>query len=242
MSLLEVDRVSKRFGGVTALDAVSLRVNEGEIVGVMGANGAGKTTLFSLIAGHQRPDAGTVRLREAVISGLSPDRICRLGLTRTFQIVRPFESLTVLESATVAALYGAGRQTGRKAAEAQANDAIALAGLADRLHQPGGTLTLSGQKRLEVARALATGARVLLLDEVMAGLTPTEVEEMLSVVTRIRSERGITVLIIEHVMKALMRLSDRVLVLHHGKPIALGPPAAIAADPQVLNVYYGGAA
>lgn len=242
MSLLEVDRVSKRFGGLVALDAVSLSVEQGEIVGVMGANGAGKTTLFSLIAGHQKPDGGTVRLRDRVISGLRPDQICRLGLTRTFQIVRPFEDLTVLEGVTVGALYGSRRDAGRKAAEAAARDAITLAGLADRLHQPGGTLTLSGQKRLEVARALATGAAVLMLDEVMAGLTPTEVEEMLAVIARIRSERGITVLIIEHVMKALMRLSDRVLVLHHGKPIALGTPATVAADPHVLEVYYGGAA
>ncbi len=241
MSLLEVDRVSKRFGGVTALDAVSLNVDKGEIVGVMGANGAGKTTLFSLIAGHQKPDGGEVRLNSRTISGLRPDQICRLGLTRTFQIVRPFEGMTVLDGVTVAALYGS-RHRNRTDADAVARDAIALAGLTDRLHQSGGTLTLSGQKRLEVARALATGAEVLMLDEVMAGLTPTEVEEMLGVVARIRSERGITVLIIEHVMKALMRLSDRVLVLHHGKPIALGTPATIAADRQVLDVYYGAAA
>lgn len=242
MSLLAVDRVSRRFGGLLALDSVSLGVEEGEIVGIMGANGAGKTTLFAVIAGHVKPSSGTVRLRGRDVTGLRPDRICRMGLTRTFQIVRPFAGLSVFDNAVVAALYGSRASSDRRAAEVAAMQAIEDAGLAGRTDQAAGTLTLSGQKRLEVARALATGSRIIMLDEVMAGLTPTEVEEMLAMIARLRAERGITFLVIEHVMKALMKLSDRVLVLHHGKEIALGTPEAIAADPQVLELYYGGAA
>jgi len=242
MSLLVVDTVSKRFGGIQALDGVSLSVGAGEIVGIMGANGAGKTTLFAVIAGHEKPTSGAVRLRDRPITGLRPDRICRLGLTRTFQIVRPFAGLTVLENTLVAAHYGGRPTRDRRLAERRSLEAIERAGLADRRHQPSGTLTLSGQKRLEVARALAAGPDIIMLDEVMAGLNPTEVEDMLAMIARLRGESGITFLIIEHVMKALMHLSDRILVLHHGKEIALGTPAAIAADPHVLEVYYGGAA
>ena len=242
MSLLVVGGVSKRFGGVLALDAVSLTVEKNEIVGVMGANGAGKTTLFAVIAGHQKPDGGSVQLRGRTISGLKPNVICGLGLTRTFQIVRPFGGLSVLENARIAALYGSRCRRSRQEAERAARKAVETAGLAERLDQPACTLTLSGQKRLEVARAIATGSDFLMLDEVMAGLTPTEVEDMLVMILRVRKDHGLTFLIIEHVMKALMRLSDRVLVLHHGKPITVGAPDVIAADPAVLDVYYGGAA
>jgi branched-chain amino acid transport system ATP-binding protein len=242
MSLLKVDGVTKRFGGVTALDNVSLTVDSGEVVGVMGANGAGKTTLFAVIAGHLRPDAGAVQLRGRSIAGMPPHDICGLGLTRTFQIVRPFAGLTVHENALVAAFYGFKGGRSRKVAERMAHDAVEIVGLAERRHQLGGALTLSGQKRLEVARALATGADFLMLDEVMAGLTPTEVEEVLTMILRLRDEHGLTFLIIEHVMKALMRLSNRIVVLHHGKQIAVGAPDLIACDQHVLDVYYGGAA
>lgn len=242
MTVLAVEGISRQFGGLTALDSVSLAVSKGEIFGVMGANGAGKTTLFAVIAGHVKPTAGRVTLRGEDVTGLRPDLICRMGLTRTFQIVKPFGGLSVFDNAMTGALYGSRASRTRRDAEAVALQAIGDAGLSDRVDQEARMLTLSGQKRLEVARALATGARVILLDEVMAGLTPTEVEEMLAMVARLRAERGITFLVIEHVMKALMTLSDRVLVLHHGQEIALGTPEEIAADPQVLELYYGGAA
>lgn len=241
MSLLVVEQVSRRFGGVRAISDVSLTVEKGEIVGVMGANGAGKTTLFALIAGHLRPNDGDVRLRGTSIVGLPPNRICRLGLTRTYQIVRPFGGLSVLENAAIGAMYGARGASTRKAAEAAAHAAIGAVGLGSRAEDRAGTLTLSGQKRLEVARALATGAEIVLLDEVMAGLTPTEVEDMMGIISRLRKEQGITFLVIEHVMRALVHLSDRVLVLHHGEPIAMGVPETVANDPKVLEVYYGAA-
>jgi len=240
MSLLAVNQVSRRFGGLVAVSGVTLEVEQGEILGVMGANGAGKTTLFALIAGHLRPNEGTISLDGRPITGLSPDRICRLGLTRTFQIVRPFAGLSVLDNAAIGAFYGARRARNRRAAQDAAQEAIAAVGLAGHAGQSAGTLTLSGQKRLEVARALATGARIILLDEVMAGLTPTEVEEMIDIVAGLRARNGITFLVIEHVMKALVRLSDCILCLHHGEPIAMGSPKTIAHDPKVLDVYYGG--
>jgi len=239
MSLLQVEGVTKRFGGLTALSGVSLSVRAGSVVGLMGANGAGKTTLFSVIAGHQRPTAGSVSFGGRSIVGLSPDRICRLGLSRTFQIVRPFAGLTVRDNVIVSALYGSARRHSQQEAAAVADEALAALGLLDQADRPAGALTLSGQKRLEVARALGTGARLLLLDEVMAGLTPTEVEEMTAVLGTIRRERSLTFVIIEHVMGALMKLSDEILVLHHGEVIAFGTPEAIAADERVGAVYFG---
>ena len=239
MNLLEVEGVTKRFGGLTALSDVSLSVRADSVVGLMGANGAGKTTLFSVIAGHQRPTAGQVRFAGRSLVGLSPDRICRQGLSRTFQIVRPFAGLTVRDNVVVSALYGSGRRHSQRQAAEVADEALAALGLLDQAEQPAGALTLSGQKRLEVARALGTGARLLLLDEVMAGLTPTEVEEMTEVLGRVRRERGLTFVIIEHVMGALMKLSDEILVLHHGEAIAFGTPEAIAADARVGAVYFG---
>lgn len=239
MTALAVAEVSKSFGGLRVLSDISFTVAEGETVGIMGANGAGKTTLFSLIAGHGRPDSGDIRFGQRSLIGLSPDRICRLGIARTFQIVRPFGGLTVLDNVAVAALYGDPARPSQRDAESRAAGALAAVGLADRAGDLAGTLTLSGQKRLEVARALGTGARFLLLDEIMAGLTPTEVAEMLGLLAAIQQRRRLTLLVIEHVMRALMQQSDRILVLHHGELIAMGEPAAIARDATVLRVYYG---
>jgi branched-chain amino acid transport system ATP-binding protein len=239
MTKLVLSGVSKSFGGLRALRDISFTVEEGETVGIMGANGAGKTTLFSLIAGHARPTAGEIRLGERSLVGLSPDRICRLGIARTFQIVRPFGGLSVRDNVIVAALYGNATPTSQREAEKNAMAALEAVGLAGRADDLAETLTLSGQKRLEVARALGTGARFLLLDEVMAGLTPTEVAEMLALLSDIRARNGLTLLVIEHVMRALMRLSDRILVLHHGQLIATGAPETVARDPTVLRVYYG---
>lgn len=239
MTTLSLQGVSKSFGGLRALSDVTFSVAEGETVGIMGANGAGKTTLFSLIAGHARPTAGDITLGERSLVGLSPDRICRLGIARTFQIVRPFGGLSVLDNVVVAALYGNPDRPSQRDAETQGHAALAAVGLGDRADDLAETLTLSGQKRLEVARSLATGARFLLLDEVMAGLTPPEVTEMLGMLDAVRTRHRLTLLVIEHVMKALMQLSDRILVLHHGELIATGKPADIARDATVLRVYYG---
>ncbi len=237
-ALLSLHRVGRSFGGLRALNEVSLEVSEGEVVGIMGANGAGKTTLFSLIAGNLRPNSGDILLRGQSIVGLSPDRICRRGIARTFQIVRPFGGLTVLENVTIPARFGSARSDA-KAARAIAEEALRMVGLLARRDEIASSLTLSGQKRLELARAVATGAHIVLLDEVMAGLTATEVAEMLAIIRGLRERHGLTVLIIEHVMRALMEISERVLVLHHGEAIAIGAPAAVAADPAVLACYFG---
>ncbi|HEV2505359.1 MAG TPA: ABC transporter ATP-binding protein [Mesorhizobium sp.] len=239
MTLLDVKNVCKQFGGLKALQDVCFTVEEGAIFGLMGANGAGKTTLFGVIAGQIRPNGGSISFAGRPLAGQRPDQICRLGLGRTFQIVRPFGNLTVLDNVIVSAMYGSART--RRLAEAtaagrQALEDVGLAPLADQL---AASLTLSNQKRLEIARALATGARLVLLDEVMAGLTATEVAEMTATLFRLRQERGLTILIIEHVMGALMNLSDRILVLDHGVPIAMGTPEQVVADENVLKVYFG---
>jgi len=241
-TLLAVHHLGKRFGGLTALHDVSFEVPEGRIVGVMGANGAGKTTLFSLIAGNAKPSVGDIRLRGRSLVGLRPDRICRLGVARTFQIVKPFPALSVRENLRTAAMFGrAGHRSaaGADAATQPVLDEIGLAAFAD---QPASTLTLSGQKRLEIARAVASGAELVLLDEVMAGLTPTEVAQMLATLRHLQASRGLTLLVIEHVMRALMDLCSHIVVLHHGELIAEGDPQAIGADARVLGAYFGGAA
>ena len=238
-ALLSVDAVGKRFGGLTALENVSFELDAGCIVGIMGANGAGKTTLFSLIAGNARPSTGDIRFAGQSLVGLRPDQICRMGVARTFQIVKPFPALTVLENLRTAGMFGkAGLRTARDAdtASLQVLDEI---GLADVAQRPASTLTLAGQKRLEVARAIATGAQLILLDEVMAGLTPVEVAAMLDTLRRVRASRGLTLLVIEHVMRALMELCSRIVVLHHGRLIAQGEPQEIGRNEKVLSVYFG---
>lgn len=239
MTMLEVDAVSRRFGGVTALDNVSFSVDAGEILGLMGANGAGKTTLFALIAGNLRPSSGRIRLDGRIVSGRTASRVNAMGIARTFQIVRPFVGLSVRDNVMAGALYGRGRTHGMKLARDQADAILDDMQMLDRADMPAGELTLAGRKRLEIARALATKPRVLLLDEVMAGLTATEVTEALTILERLRNERGLTLVVIEHVMKALMRLSDRIVVLHHGEKIAEGVPTDIADNEKVAEVYFG---
>ncbi|MGY6536403.1 MAG: ABC transporter ATP-binding protein [Pararhodobacter sp.] len=239
MTLLVVDRLEKRFGGLKALDDVSLTVAEGTIHGLMGANGAGKTTLFSIIAGNQRASSGSILFDGEQIDRKRPDAICRMGIARTFQIVRPFAQLSVRENIETAVLFGRvpalpRGQMGRLVSGIL--DECGLGALADR---PAASLTLSGRKRLEVARALGTGPRLLMLDEVMAGLTPAEVVEMMAALRRVKEHHGLTILIIEHVMSALNQMSDRITVLHRGRLIAEGSPDQIAADPQVAEAYFG---
>jgi branched-chain amino acid transport system ATP-binding protein len=240
--MLQVRDIVRRFGGVRALDGVSFDVSAGEIVGLMGANGAGKTTLFAVIAGNIRPHRGEIVWRGKSLNGLRPDQIARRGIARTYQIVRPFLGLTVLENAATAARFGVRWLRASHDVERAARKALEVVSLGDRANDMAGSLTLSGQKRLEIARAIATGSELLLLDEVMAGLTPPEIAEMLKILRDLRAQHGITLVVIEHVMRALMELSDRIVVLHLGRNIAEGTPREIANQAEVSRVYFGGAA
>jgi branched-chain amino acid transport system ATP-binding protein len=237
--MLELRNVTKRYGGVKALDGVSFNVGPREIVGLMGANGAGKTTLFAVIAGNTRPQFGDVTWNGNSLVGLRPDQIARRGIARTFQIVRPFLGLTVVENVATAARFGTHQLNRARQINDTALAALKAVRLTDRAEDLASELTLSGQKRLEIARALATGAKLLLLDEVMAGLTPSEVSEMIEIIRSLHDVRGLTMIVIEHVMRALMTLSDRIVVLHLGKRIAEGSPKVIADDPQVTEIYFG---
>jgi branched-chain amino acid transport system ATP-binding protein len=233
--LLDVRDVSKRFGGVQALSRVSLTVTAGEIVGLIGPNGAGKTTLFAVISGFERPDEGAVTLDGRACVGLAPHETCRLGLARTFQLVQPFPDLTVLDNVMVGAFN---RTRAVADARAHAREVLGLTRLEPYADRRAHGLPIGLRKRLELARALATRPRLLLLDEVMAGLNPTEVAETVGVVKAVR-DTGVAVLVIEHVMAAVMDLSDRIAVLHHGEMIAAGTPADIARDARVIDAYLG---
>jgi branched-chain amino acid transport system ATP-binding protein len=233
--MLEVRGVSVRFGGVQALSDVSLEVAAGGITALIGPNGAGKTTLFGVVSGFLAPDSGSVRFLGADVTGLAPHLLCRSGLARTFQIVQPFAAQTVRENIAVGAHLS---RASRREALAHAESVAERVGLAAQLDKPAGSLTVAGRKRLELARALATGPKLLLLDEVLAGLNPREIAAVLPVVHGIR-DSGVTVLMIEHVMQAVMNLADRVLVLNEGRLIAEGSPAQIANDARVIEAYLG---
>jgi len=233
--LLKVENVTKSFGGLMALRGVSFEVQEGEILGLIGPNGAGKTTLFNVISGFYRPDQGQVIFDGQIISRLKPYDICRRGLVRTFQVVKPFGNLTVLQNVMV----GSFLHTARPAeAEERALDVLNFVGLYHARDKVAKSLTISDRKRLEVARALAACPRMLLLDEVMAGLNPAELGEFLRLIGRIR-ESGVTLLVIEHIMAAIMTISERIIVLHHGEKIAEGPPQEVARDKRVIDAYLG---
>ncbi len=233
--LLEVRGVTKRFGGLVANADVSFAVEAGEIVGLIGPNGAGKTTLFNSLAGFFAPTAGTILLDGSPIAGLAPEAVAARGVARTFQIVRVFRSMTVTENVMVGAML---RHKGVAEARRIAGETLAFARLERRAGDVAQKLTVAEQKRVEVARALATEPRLLLLDEVMAGLTPSEVHDAMDLVRRIRA-RGIACVVVEHVMEGIMPLADRILVLDAGRKIADGPPAAVASDPAVVRAYLG---
>jgi branched-chain amino acid transport system ATP-binding protein len=233
--LLSVDGVTKRFRGLTAVNNVSFAVPQGAIFAVIGPNGAGKTTLFNMIAGVFRPDGGTITFAGERIDGETPDAVCRRGIGRTFQLVRPFPGMTVEDNVIVGALLRR-QQVGD--ARRHAHDLLRRLELYDKRHQLAAGLTLPDRKRLEVARALATDPKLLLLDEVMAGLRPTETDRMVAILREL-NRGGLTILLIEHVMRAVMALAGQILVLHHGASIAEGPPEAVVRDEAVISSYLG---
>jgi branched-chain amino acid transport system ATP-binding protein len=235
-ALLTVNGVCKSFRGLKAVDGVSFTVQPGEIFAIIGPNGAGKTTVFNMVAGVMACDEGTITFDGVRIDGERPDQITRRGIGRTFQIVRPFPTLTVEDNVMVGALL---RAESLDAALKTAHDVLRRLDLFDRRNQIASTLTLPDRKRLEVARALATAPKLLLLDEVMAGLRPTETERMVAILKDINRTTGMTILLIEHVMSAVMALASRILVLHHGARIAEGPPEEVVRDPAVVTSYLG---
>jgi branched-chain amino acid transport system ATP-binding protein len=235
-ALLSLQGVSKRFRGLVAVDAVSFDVADGELFAIIGPNGAGKTTLFNMIAGAIAPDAGSISFAGEAIGGLPPDAICRRGIGRTFQIVRPFPALTVEDNVVVGALLHS-RDVGK--AREHARDLLRRLDLFEQRNRIAATLTLPDRKRLEVARALATQPKLLLLDEVMAGLRPTESDRMVAILQTLNRDSAMSIVLIEHVMRAVMALASNVLVLDHGIAIAQGKPEVIVRDPAVVQSYLG---
>jgi branched-chain amino acid transport system ATP-binding protein len=238
MPILEGEGVTKHFGGLTAVSRVDFDVDQGEIVGLIGPNGAGKTTLFNLISGALVPKPGAIKFKGENITGSKPHRICRKGVARTFQSVKVFANMPVLENVLLGSLFGTSNSMSSADAAREATGLLELVGLSAVRAIPAKDLTLANQKRLEVARALATRPELLLLDELMAGLNPAEVAQAMELVTRIR-DKGITIFMIEHVMKAIMSVCDRIMVLHHGEKIAEGTPQEIATSRTVVEVYLG---
>ena len=235
MTLLEVENISKAFGGNQAVKSLSFALEAGEILGLIGPNGAGKTTAFNMIAGYFPPDTGEIRFKGENVVGLRPWDISHRKIARTFQLSKPFGDLTVLENVMVGGFH---HQGSRLAARRKAEEVLAFVGMSDRMDTEAQNLTVADRKRLEMARCLATDPELLLLDEVVAGATPAEAVAMMEVIRRIRN-MGVTIIMVEHVMRVVMGLSHRVLVLHHGETIAVGEPQAVSRDPVVLQAYLG---
>lgn len=238
--ILSVTDLSKSFGGLKAINTVNMSVSEGEIVGLIGPNGAGKTTIFNLIAGFLTPEKGQVTFQGKNITGVKSHKICQQGIARTFQIPRPFQHLTVLENMMVGTGFGAGFFNKKKAFE-KIDRILDMAGLSNKIFQHAESLNLVERKKLEIARALSTEPKLILLDEVIGGLNPTEVLEMIELIKKLR-DMGLSILLIEHVMKVIMTLSDRVVVLHYGKKLCEGTPEKVVNDPDVIEAYLGSSA
>ena len=239
MHLLEGQNVSKHFGGITALSNVSFHADEGEIVGLIGPNGAGKTTLFNVICCVYPPDSGVIKFKGAKITGLKPHHVCRRGIARTFQITKSFANMSVRENIMVGSLFGKESKGSLKIAREEATRLMEFTGLIGKADIPAGSLISADARKLELARALAAKPEVLLLDEVMAGLTPSEVAEAMKLIQRLRGEMGITIFMVEHIMKSVMGVSDRIIVLESGRQIAEGTPKEVSENPAVIEAYLG---
>ncbi len=238
MQILEAEKVTKYFGGLKAVSGVDFSVEQGEVFGLIGPNGAGKTTLFNLLSGAFVPKPGVIKFKGKKISGLKPHKICQMGMARTFQEVKIFGGVPAIQNVMLGALFGKAKSVSVAEATREAEELMDFVGFSVPKTIPAGGLTLVNQKRVEVARALASDAEMLLLDELMAGLTPTETAEAMALVEKIQ-DRGVTVFMIEHVMKAIMGVCDRIMVLHHGEKIAEGTPQEIASSKKVVEVYLG---
>jgi branched-chain amino acid transport system ATP-binding protein len=238
MPILEGEGVTKYFGGLAAVSNVDFNVEQGEVLGLIGPNGAGKTTLFNLISAALTPQSGTIRFKGEDITGLSPHKICRMGVARTFQLVKVFADMPVLNNVILGSYFGMSPGMSSKDAVREATELLEFVGLSAARETPARDLTLANQKRLEVAGALATKPELLLLDELMAGLNPTELAQAMELIARIR-DKGITIIMIEHVMRAIMNVCERIMVLHHGQKIAEGTPQEIATSEKVIKVYLG---
>ncbi len=235
MSMLKLEHVTMQFGGLLAVNDLNLEIEKGRILGLIGPNGAGKSTAFNCVAGVYKPTKGSILFDDENVTGEKPWNLCKKGMARTFQIVKPFASMSVLENVTVGAFAITDR---RDKAEAHALEVLKLLGMENKKDQKPGALTIADRKRLEIARALATNPKLLLLDEVMAGLRPTEVDEVISIIKSLR-DQGVTIFVIEHIMRAIMALSDEIVVIHFGQKICEGTPEQVASDENVIKAYLG---